>query len=152
MATRRRVASGCRPGQRQRTAFEGTQVADLSGADGEVLHRRHPRPGQRHASRADASRREHRIGEPPLHRARPVSRLRLCSRSQGHLPHVPGTRNTRRREESGDAAIHTSLVAPETANADDYTLETIDASHFVIDERPDLVRGKLIALAEETSR
>ena len=43
MATRRRVASGCRPGQRQRTAFEGTRVADLSGADGGVLHRRHPR-------------------------------------------------------------------------------------------------------------
>jgi pimeloyl-ACP methyl ester carboxylesterase len=53
---------------------------------------------------------------------------------------------------TGDAAIHTSLVAPETANADDYTLETVDASHFVIDERPDLVRAKLIALAEETSR
>ena len=37
-------------------------------------------------------------------------------------------------------------------NADDYTLETVDASHFVIDERPDLVRAKLIALAEEMSR
>ena len=42
-------------------------------------------------------------------------------------------------------------MAPETANADDYTLETTDASHFVIDERPDLVRAKLIALAEEMS-
>jgi pimeloyl-ACP methyl ester carboxylesterase len=52
---------------------------------------------------------------------------------------------------TGDAAIHTSLVAPETANADDYTLETVDASHFIIDERPDLVRARLIALAEETS-
>ena len=52
---------------------------------------------------------------------------------------------------TGHAAIHTSLAAPETANADDYTLETIDASHFVIDERPDLVRAKLIALTEETS-
>jgi pimeloyl-ACP methyl ester carboxylesterase len=50
---------------------------------------------------------------------------------------------------TGDAAIHTSLIAPETANADDYTLETTDASHFVIDERPDLVRAKPIALAEE---
>ena len=47
---------------------------------------------------------------------------------------------------TGDAAIHTSLVAPETANADDYTLETVDASHFVLDERPDLVRAKLIAV------
>jgi len=27
--------------------------------------------------------------------------------------------------------IDTSLVAPETANADDYTLETVDTSHFV---------------------
>lgn len=47
---------------------------------------------------------------------------------------------------TGDAAIHTSLVAPETANADDYTLETVGASHFVLDERPDLVRAKLIAV------
>jgi pimeloyl-ACP methyl ester carboxylesterase len=50
-----------------------------------------------------------------------------------------------------DAAISPSMVAAETANADDYTLETVDASHFVIDERPDLVRAKLIALAEETA-
>jgi pimeloyl-ACP methyl ester carboxylesterase len=49
-----------------------------------------------------------------------------------------------------DAAIHPSMVAAETANADDYTLETVDASHFIIDERPDLVRARLIALAEET--
>ena len=47
---------------------------------------------------------------------------------------------------TGDAAIHTLLVAPETANADDYTLETVGASHFVLDERPDLVRAKLIAV------
>jgi len=51
----------------------------------------------------------------------------------------------------GDAAVHPSWVAAETANADDYALETVDTSHFVIDERPDLVRAKLIALAEETS-
>ncbi len=50
----------------------------------------------------------------------------------------------------GDAAVHRSFVAAETANADDYTLETVDASHFIIDERPDLVRAKLIALAEKT--
>jgi hypothetical protein len=53
---------------------------------------------------------------------------------------------------TGDAVIHTSLVAPETANADDYTLETVDASHVVIEKRPDLVRAKLIALADQTSR
>jgi pimeloyl-ACP methyl ester carboxylesterase len=50
----------------------------------------------------------------------------------------------------GDAAVSLSMVSPETANADDYTLETVDATHFVVDERPDLVRKKLIALAEET--
>jgi pimeloyl-ACP methyl ester carboxylesterase len=51
----------------------------------------------------------------------------------------------------GDIAVHPSWVAAETANADDYTLETVDASHFIIDERPDLVRAKLIALASETA-
>ncbi len=50
-----------------------------------------------------------------------------------------------------DAAIDVALVSPETANADDYTLETVDASHFVVDEQPELVRKKLIALAEETA-
>ena len=53
---------------------------------------------------------------------------------------------------TGDAAVHRSWVAPESANADDYTLETVDASHFVVDERPDQVRAKLIALAEETTQ
>lgn len=52
---------------------------------------------------------------------------------------------------TGDFAVARSFVAAETANADDYTLETADASHFVVDERPDLVRKKLIALAEETA-
>jgi hypothetical protein len=51
---------------------------------------------------------------------------------------------------TGDTAIHRSLAAAETANADDYTLETVDATHFIIDERPELVRAKLIALADET--
>ena len=50
-----------------------------------------------------------------------------------------------------DKAVHRSLVAPEAANADDYTLEKVDATHFIIDERPDLVRARLIALAEETA-
>jgi hypothetical protein len=44
------------------------------------------------------------------------------------------------------------MVAAETANADDYTVETVDATHFVVDERPDLVRKKLISLVEETAR
>lgn len=53
---------------------------------------------------------------------------------------------------TGDTAIHPSLVSQETANADDYELDEVDASHFIVDERPDLVRAKLIALAEETAR
>ncbi|MCV7137170.1 alpha/beta hydrolase [Mycobacterium hodleri] len=50
-----------------------------------------------------------------------------------------------------DFAVHHSLAAPETANADDYTFEPVESGHFVVDERPDLVRARLIALAEETS-
>ncbi len=49
-----------------------------------------------------------------------------------------------------DFAIHPSLASPVTANADDYTFEAVDAGHFVIDERPEVVRARLIALAEET--
>ncbi len=52
---------------------------------------------------------------------------------------------------TGDFAVAPSFVAAETAKADDYTIETVDTSHFVVDERPDLVRKKLIALAEETA-
>jgi surfactin synthase thioesterase subunit len=51
-----------------------------------------------------------------------------------------------------DTAVHASMVSPETAKADDYTVEYVDASHFIIDERPDLVRAKLIALAAETAK
>jgi hypothetical protein len=53
---------------------------------------------------------------------------------------------------TGDLAVHRSFITPETANADDYTVETVDATHFIVDERPDLVRARLIALADETSR
>ena len=49
-----------------------------------------------------------------------------------------------------DFAVHPSLASPRTANADDYTFEAVDAGHFVIDERPDLVRARLVALADET--
>jgi len=51
-----------------------------------------------------------------------------------------------------DFAVHHSLAAAETADAEDYTFEPVDAGHFVVDERPDLVRARLIALAEETAR
>lgn len=49
-----------------------------------------------------------------------------------------------------DFAVHPSLASPKTANAADYTFEPVDSGHFVIDERPELVRERLIALAEET--
>ena len=52
---------------------------------------------------------------------------------------------------TGDAAIHPSMAAAETAQADDYTFEAAPTGHFIADERPDLVRAKLIALAEETA-
>ncbi|WP_370333465.1 alpha/beta fold hydrolase [Mycolicibacterium hippocampi] len=48
-----------------------------------------------------------------------------------------------------DTAIAPALAAVETARADDYTLETVDAGHFIADERPELVRAKLIARATE---
>ena len=48
-----------------------------------------------------------------------------------------------------DAAIHPDLAAAETARSDDYTLELVDGGHFILDEQPDIVRAKLIALAEE---
>lgn len=48
-----------------------------------------------------------------------------------------------------DAAIAPQLAAAETARADDYTVEMVDCGHFIADERPDLVRAKLIALAAE---
>ena len=49
-----------------------------------------------------------------------------------------------------DFAVHHSIASPATAKADDYTFEPVDAGHFVIDERPELVRERLIALADET--
>jgi pimeloyl-ACP methyl ester carboxylesterase len=51
-----------------------------------------------------------------------------------------------------DAAIHESWTSPENAFADDFTLEKVDdTSHFIMEERPDLLRARLIAFAEETS-
>ena len=48
-----------------------------------------------------------------------------------------------------DTAIHPSLAAAETARADDYRIDVVDGGHFILDEQPELVRAKLIALAEE---
>lgn len=52
---------------------------------------------------------------------------------------------------TSDTAIHASMAAPETARADDYQVEFVDSGHFIVDERPDLVRAKLLDLAAETS-
>jgi pimeloyl-ACP methyl ester carboxylesterase len=49
-----------------------------------------------------------------------------------------------------DRAIHWSLASASTALADDYTLELIpDCGHFIVDERSDVVRERLVALAAE---
>ena len=49
-----------------------------------------------------------------------------------------------------DFAVHYSLASPETANADDYTLELIEGvGHFITDERPDIVRDRLIKAVAE---
>jgi pimeloyl-ACP methyl ester carboxylesterase len=51
-----------------------------------------------------------------------------------------------------DTAVHASMATPETATkASDYTVDFVDCGHFVVDERPELVRAKLIALAAETT-
>ncbi|PRC41810.1 alpha/beta hydrolase [Mycobacterium sp. ITM-2017-0098] len=75
------------------------------------------------------------------------------------LREVPaGARNGERRRSTvptrvlfgrDDAAIHPDLAAAETARSDDYQIEIVDGGHFILDEHPDLVRAKLIALAQE---
>ncbi|MFB8007859.1 alpha/beta fold hydrolase [Nocardia sp. NPDC056000] len=50
-----------------------------------------------------------------------------------------------------DVAVHHSMADPATAKADDYTFEAVTGcGHFVIDERPELVRARLIELADST--
>jgi len=47
-----------------------------------------------------------------------------------------------------DFAIHPSLAAAETANADDYKLERVaGCAHFIAEEQPALVRSRLVELA-----
>jgi pimeloyl-ACP methyl ester carboxylesterase len=47
-----------------------------------------------------------------------------------------------------DVAIHHSLAAAETANADDYTLERVaGCGHFIAEERAELVRDRLLSAA-----
>ncbi|WP_051020437.1 alpha/beta fold hydrolase [Nocardia araoensis] len=52
-----------------------------------------------------------------------------------------------------DAAVHPALAAEETARADDYRLELVPGcGHFILEERPDLVRDRLAELAAATAR
>ena len=49
-----------------------------------------------------------------------------------------------------DPAIHPSLAEAATARADDYTFERVPGcGHFITDERPDLVRSRLVELAAQ---
>ncbi|WP_069166694.1 alpha/beta fold hydrolase [Nocardia altamirensis] len=51
-----------------------------------------------------------------------------------------------------DGAVHYSLAAAETANADDYKLERVpNCGHFITEERPLLIRARLLALAADTA-
>ena len=46
-----------------------------------------------------------------------------------------------------DAAISPALASPDLARADDYRLELVeDCGHFIVDERPDLVRAHVTAM------
>lgn len=51
-----------------------------------------------------------------------------------------------------DMAVRPELAAPETANAEDYALERVSGcGHFIAEERPDLVRERLLLLAAATA-
>ncbi|WP_405133137.1 alpha/beta fold hydrolase [Nocardia sp. NBC_01388] len=77
------------------------------------------------------------------------------------LKEIPATARTPERRRGtipiralfgiNDAAVHFSLADPTTARADDYTFEGVSGcGHFIVDERPELVRARLIDLAEST--
>jgi pimeloyl-ACP methyl ester carboxylesterase len=68
---------------------------------------------------------------------------RLPERRRSHVP-------TRALFGVHDTAVHHSFAAAETANADDYELELVsDSGHFILDERPEVVRNRLVALVKE---
>ncbi len=49
-----------------------------------------------------------------------------------------------------DFAVHPSLAAAETAKADDYRFEPVPGcGHFIADQRPELVRERLVSMAVE---
>ena len=71
------------------------------------------------------------------------ARARTLEQRRSHVP-------TRCLFGTDDVAVHVSLAAEETALADDYRLETVPGcGHFLPDERPALVRERLVAFAAE---
>jgi pimeloyl-ACP methyl ester carboxylesterase len=49
-----------------------------------------------------------------------------------------------------DSAVHYSLAAAESARADEYRLELVPScGHFIVDERPELIRERVISLASQ---
>ncbi|WP_068021229.1 alpha/beta fold hydrolase [Nocardia mexicana] len=78
------------------------------------------------------------------------------------LREIPAQRRPERRRATlpiralfgiDDGAIHRSLAAADTAIADDYTVEYVSGcGHFIPEERPDLVRARLLELAAATER
>jgi len=68
---------------------------------------------------------------------------RLVRRPEGRRLTV----KTRALFGTGDFAIHHSLAAESTALADDYRLERVaGCTHFIVDERPQLVRQRVVDL------
>jgi pimeloyl-ACP methyl ester carboxylesterase len=51
---------------------------------------------------------------------------------------------------TADFAVHPALVSADTVIADDYSVELLaGCGHFIPEERPDHVRSRLVALAEQ---
>jgi pimeloyl-ACP methyl ester carboxylesterase len=70
--------------------------------------------------------------------------------SARHPEHRRSTVPTRALFGTDDVAIHPSLAAESTAHADDYHLELVSGcGHFIVDERPALVRERMLALSAE---
>ena len=65
-----------------------------------------------------------------------------------HRPPIPQIllEKADRWRPSGNVSGIANTKLPPRLRADDYTLETVDPSHFILDEQPDLVRARPIAL------
>jgi pimeloyl-ACP methyl ester carboxylesterase len=69
--------------------------------------------------------------------------MRTPERRRSHVP-------TRGIFGIHDVAVRPAMAAVETARIDDYTLELVsDSGHFIVDEKPDLIRERVISLAAE---